>query len=277
MFRQRVATAAALLGLFLPTLFYQPIEPFAVFTLILIAIAGWEWSRLNGLAEIPARIVGLALGSLLAFGWWRGGLVLELTTLWLMVSLFWVLIGAWVLACGAVGWLHWPASLRLIGGVLILAAAWVAIVQARQLGLGFLLSILTLVWMADIAAYFGGKAFGRHKLAPTISPGKSWEGVLSGVLGVLLLVAVWLWLDRSGFTDQTSLFFRLWAWSPMLLVPAVLLLVAMSVVGDLVESLVKRSIGIKDSSQLLPGHGGVLDRVDALLPLLPLAMMFATL
>lgn len=178
---------------------------------------------------------------------------------------------------GVDGWRHWPALARLWGGLLLIAAAWLAMVQARQLGLGFLLSALTLVWMADVAAYFGGKAFGRRKLAPTISPGKSWEGAFSGMAGVLLLAAVWLWLDRQGLTDQPSLFSRLWALGPWLAVPAILFLSAMSVVGDLVESLVKRSAGMKDSSQLLPGHGGVLDRVDALLPVLPLAMMFATL
>jgi phosphatidate cytidylyltransferase len=145
-----------------------------------------------------------------------------------------------------------------------------------MLGLGFLLSVLTLVWMADISAYFGGKTFGRHKLAPTVSPGKSWEGVFSGMAGVLLLAPGWLWIDAQEVFAQPSLFSRLWAWGPVLAVLGGVFLVTMSVVGDLVESLVKRSAGMKDSSQLLPGHGGVLDRVDALLPVLPLAMMLAT-
>lgn len=277
MLKQRVITALVLLALLLPALFYPRIEPFALLTLLLIVAAGWEWSRLNGLAEAAARLVGLALGGVLGLVWWQGGLARDLATLWSAAGVLWVLLGGWMLRRGVDGWRRWPAAARLWGGLLLIAAAWLAMVQARQLGLGFLLSALTLVWMADIAAYFGGKAFGRRKLAPTISPGKSWEGVFSGMAGVLLLAAVWLWLDRQGLTDQPSLFSRLWALGPWLAVPAILFLSAMSVVGDLVESLVKRSAGMKDSSQLLPGHGGVLDRVDALLPVLPLAMMFATL
>ncbi len=277
MLKQRVITALVLLALLLPALFYPRIEPFALLTLLLIVAAGWEWSRLNGLAEAAARLVGLALGGVLGVVWWQGGLARDLATFWSATGVLWVLLGGWMLRRGVDGWRRWPAAARLWGGLLLIAAAWLAMVQARQLGLGFLLSALTLVWMADIAAYFGGKAFGRRKLAPTISPGKSWEGVFSGMAGVLLLAAVWLWLDRRGLTDQPSLFSRLWALGPWLAVPAILFLSAMSVVGDLVESLVKRSAGMKDSSQLLPGHGGVLDRVDALLPVLPLAMMFATL
>lgn len=178
---------------------------------------------------------------------------------------------------GVPGWARWPVALRLWVGLFLIACAWLALVQARLTGIGFLLSVLVLVWMADIAAYFGGKALGRRKLAPTISPGKSWEGVVSGLVGVFLLAAGWLWADMQGLGDRNSLYAQLWAKGPALAVLGLLFLVAMSVVGDLVESLVKRSAGVKDSSQLLPGHGGVLDRVDALLPVLPLAMMLATL
>jgi len=277
MLKQRVITALVMLALLLPALFYPRIEPFALLTLVLIALAGWEWSRLNGLPDGAARGVGLALGVALGLFWQFGGAALPWTALWWLAGLIWVVLGSWVLSRGTTGWLHWPVWARLLVGLMLIAAAWLALVQARLLGLGFLLSVLTLVWMADIAAYFGGRAFGRRKLAPTISPGKSWEGVISGMLGVLLLAGAWLWLDGHGWTDRTSLFSRLWTWSPLLAVPAVLFLSAMSVMGDLLESLVKRSAGMKDSSQLLPGHGGVLDRVDALLPLLPLAMVLATL
>ena len=127
--------------------------------------------------------------------------------------------------------------------------------------------------MADVAAYAGGKTFGKRKLAPTLSPGKSWEGALSGALGVVILGLVWVWIDGQGWSDSLSLFSLLWAHGPVWALLAVLGMSAMSVVGDLLESLVKRSAGMKDSSQLLPGHGGVLDRVDALLPVLPLAML----
>ena len=156
-------------------------------------------------------------------------------------------------------------------------AAWLAVAQARFIGIEFLLSVLLLVWTADVFAYFAGRAFGgrfsRGKLAPSISPGKSWEGVWGGMTGVLLLALGWLWLGAG-----QSLYARLaqkHGLAVMLL--TAVFMVALSVVGDLVESLIKRSAGAKDSSGLLPGHGGVLDRVDALLPTLPLALMLASL
>jgi phosphatidate cytidylyltransferase len=139
---------------------------------------------------------------------------------------------------------------------------------------------LLLVWMADIAAYAAGRAFGlkftKNKLAPAISPGKSWEGAWGGMIGVLVLGVAWAVADRELDAQVPSLYSRLAAAGWWLLPIAALFLSAMSVVGDLVESLVKRSAGMKDSSNLLPGHGGVLDRVDALLPVLPLAMLLAS-
>jgi phosphatidate cytidylyltransferase len=143
-----------------------------------------------------------------------------------------------------------------------------------------LLSVLTLVWIADVAAYFVGRALGGRfigrKLAPAISPGKSWEGALGGALAVLVLGVVWVLVEidlalpiqERGIQGQL-----LDRHGAVLLALALLFLTAMSIVGDLVESLLKRNAGVKDSSGLLPGHGGVLDRVDALLPVLPLAMM----
>lgn len=277
MLRQRIITALVLLALLLPALFYPSINPFALLTLVLIVAAGWEWARLNGMPGRTALLTGAAFGMALGLFWWFGGASGHLRGLWLLAAALWVPLAAAMLYRGVPGWGRWPAGARLAGGLLLVACAWLALVQARLLGLGFLLSVLTLVWMADIAAYFGGKAFGRRKLAPSISPGKSWEGVFSGMAGVALLALGWIWLDARGHTDGPSLFTRLWDLGPLLAVPALLLLTAMSVAGDLVESLVKRSAGMKDSSQLLPGHGGVLDRVDALLPVLPMAMMFATL
>ena len=169
-------------------------------------------------------------------------------------------------------WLRWP--LGLAG----LWLAWLALAQARVIGINFLLSVMCVVWVADISAYFAGRAFGRRKLAPTISPGKSWEGVAGGVAGVLLLASGWLWLDGHFSLDSPSLFLllrqRLEIGGLLL---ATLLLTALSVMGDLFESLVKRAAGAKDSSALLPGHGGVLDRVDALLPVLPAALALISL
>ena len=141
-----------------------------------------------------------------------------------------------------------------------------------------MLSIFCLVWMADVAAYFGGKTWGRRKLAPSISPGKSWEGVWTGMVGVLLLAALWIWIDGAFKVDGPSVYSRFWVgFGPVGMAVALLALSGLSVVGDLVESLVKRAAGAKDSSQLLPGHGGVLDRVDALLPVVPAAMALLSL
>ncbi len=273
MLRQRVVTAVAMLLVLLPALFHPQIEPFAALSLVLIVAAGWEWGRLNGLASFWALASGVALGLALALLWWTGHVQQPLPALWWTVGIMWVLLATLMLRRGVLRWADWPVWPRRLLGWLLIACAWLALVQARLLGLEFLLSVLVLVWTADVAAYFGGKAFGRRKLAPSVSPGKSWEGVYSGVLGVALVGALWLHLDRLGVTQGGSLFQRLWSdwgWGAVLVLAG---LVAMSVAGDLVESLVKRSAGVKDSSRLLPGHGGVLDRVDALLPVLPLAMM----
>ena len=186
-----------------------------------------------------------------------------------------------LLRAGVPGWPAVPRALRLAGGIFALVAAWLALIHARNMGLNFLLSILLLVWVADVFAYFAGRAFGlrftRRKLAPGISPGKSWEGVWGGMVGVLALAVCWVLADGYFAARTPSLFTLLATKGWLILAMGVVLLAAMSVVGDLVESLVKRSAGAKDSSALLPGHGGVLDRVDALLPTLPLAMLLVSL
>jgi phosphatidate cytidylyltransferase len=152
-----------------------------------------------------------------------------------------------------------------------------ALASARARGLNFILSSFCIVWMADIAAYAGGRLFGRRKLAPAISPGKSWEGVWTGLAGVVLLGLVWLWLTPPDIADPSvfSVLRDRFGWAGAGL--ALLGLGGMSVLGDLIESLAKRAAGVKDSSGLLPGHGGVLDRVDALLPVLPAVMALCTL
>jgi phosphatidate cytidylyltransferase len=138
--------------------------------------------------------------------------------------------------------------------------------------------VFCLVWVADIAAYFGGRRFGKRKLAPSISPGKSWEGVYSGMVGVFLLMLLWRALESRFSADSASLFGQLLSKLGLLGgMAALALLAGMSVVGDLMESLVKRAAGAKDSSRLLPGHGGVLDRIDALLPVFPLSLAVLSL
>ncbi|MCO5122903.1 MAG: phosphatidate cytidylyltransferase [Rhizobacter sp.] len=274
MLKQRVITAIVLLALLLPALFADAVWPFALFTLAMVAAAGWEWGRLNGLRDIGALVLAaivlaLCIGSI-ELGWFFAPPAL----LWMLATLLWVLGGAWAIRRGVAGWAGHAPLARQVTGVVALALAWLAFAHARAIGINFLLSVLCLVWMADIAAYFGGRRFGRRKLAPAISPGKSWEGVWSGMAGVLLLGLVWsMWIDTRLAVDSPSLYGLLFARLGVVgAVIALIFLAAMSVVGDLVESLVKRSAGAKDSSRLLPGHGGVLDRIDALLPAVPLAL-----
>jgi len=277
MLAQRVATALVLLALWLPTLWMQSPWPFMVLTLILISTAAWEWARLNGAAAGAAWASGVALAAagLLAAGALPA--IHDAVALWWLAAGVWIVGGALVLRAGPPHWATLPRPLRIGAGLALLAVAWWALAQARIVGVNYLLSVLCVVWMADIAAYFGGRAFGRRKLAPTISPGKSWEGVASGMVGVLLLAALWMAFDARVATDSASLFTQLrQRLGVPFMVVAVLCLVAMSVVGDLFESLIKRAVGAKDSSGLLPGHGGVLDRFDALLPVLPCALALTT-
>jgi phosphatidate cytidylyltransferase len=279
MLKQRVITALILLAVLLPALFYPTPYPFCAVALVFIAAAGWEWGRLNACNHVVSAIMGVCCLLICGVAWYGGLLERRLPLLWTMTGAVWVLAGAWLLRRGVAGWPGIPRLARLPAGLAALCLAWLAMGQARVMGIDFLLSILLLVWVADIFAYFAGRAFGgrfsKGKLAPTISPGKSWEGVWGGMLGVVILAFAWVLLDGS---SGNSLYSRLWVrHGPVVLLIAVLFLSTMSVVGDLVESLIKRSAGAKDSSRLLPGHGGVLDRVDALLPALPLAMMLVSL
>lgn len=281
MLKQRVITALILLAILLPAMFYATPVPFCAVALILIAAGGWEWGRLNAMGSTVSLLLGLFMAILCGLTWYAGWLEKPLPVLWTLAGGAWVLIGGALLHVGVTGWPRIPKALRMVGGMAALWLAWLAVSQARVMGIEFLLSVLLLVWVADIAAYICGRAWGgrftQGKLAPAISPGKSWEGVWGGMIGVLALGVAWALADRALQAQVPSLYSRLAAhnWGLMLL--ACVFLTAMSVVGDLVESLVKRSAGAKDSSGLLPGHGGVLDRVDAMLPALPLAMMLVSL
>jgi phosphatidate cytidylyltransferase len=157
-----------------------------------------------------------------------------------------------------------------------LVSCFVAILALYLKSPLFLISAMALVWIADIGAYFSGKAFGKRKLAPSISPGKSWEGAIGGAIAVVLLSALTVLLAPSvGWLQDTFVVYlqakRGWGLTVVILV----VICAFSVIGDLFESMLKRRAGIKDSSNLLPGHGGVLDRIDALVPVLPLAALIA--
>ena len=283
MLKQRIITAIIMLAILLPALFYSTPTPFCAIALVLIAAAGWEWGRLNACSQVVSLLFGLLLAALCGLAWYAGLLGKPMPMLWILAGSAWVLAGSALLRIGVAGWSDIARPLRLVGGMAALWLAWLAVAQARVMGINFLLSVLLLVWVADIFAYAAGRTLGgrftKNKLAPAISPGKSWEGVWGGVAGVVLLAMVWAWLERSGASALSgSLYARLWAQHGVLvMLLGVMFLAAMSVVGDLVESLVKRSAGAKDSSGLLPGHGGVLDRVDALLPAVPLAMMLVSL
>lgn len=273
MLRQRVVTALVLVGLLLAALTMSQDWPFALLTLVLISAAGWEWGRLNQAGGSLAVGMGAALA---VGGVWALSHNWQSSTphaVWWCAAGLWVVAGAIALRSGPKLWPQLPATARWVLGLATLWMAWLALAHARAIGINFLLSVLCLVWMADVAAYFGGRAFGRRKLAPSISPGKSWEGVWSGAAGVLVLAPAWMWIDTHFGVDGLSLYSRLvqnlgWVVTGL----GLLALCGLSVVGDLVESMVKRAAGAKDSSSLLPGHGGVLDRVDALLPVMPAAM-----
>jgi phosphatidate cytidylyltransferase len=275
----RVITAIVLLALLLPALYAPVAWPFAALSLVLIAAAAWEWARLNGVATVAA--LGPAALLALAGGWavYSAAVGQVPASWWWGATLAWVLGGALALHGGPAAWPRWPAPLRLLVGLVLLWVGWLALVQARAVSVNFVLSVLCIVWVADIGAYAAGRSFGRRKLAPSISPGKTWEGVYGGLVGVALLGLVWtLWIDTALPVDGPSLFSHLrtkFGWPGLIGGAAVL--AALSVVGDLFESLVKRAAGAKDSSRLLPGHGGVLDRIDALLPVLPVALALRAL
>ncbi len=253
---RRVVTALVLAPLFLAALFLLPHPLFALFLGLILLLAAWEWC---GLCELGAigKAAALAVCSLLAV------LALLLEMLWPVAV---VGTGFWVVAACAVvlfprGRAFWSLrSVRLGAGLLVLIPAWSALVllQAGTLGPWLVLWTMLMVWATDIGGYFVGRAFGRHKLAPAVSPGKTIEGLLGGVVAALLV-------------SLTMVFAGGLAAALGLVIVITVLVVAASVFGDLFESLAKRVAGAKDSGTLLPGHGGVLDRIDAVLAAAPVA------
>ena len=278
MLRQRVITALVLLAVLLPAIFYASPEPFVALVLVLISAGAWEWAKLNGVGKNNAVAVGVLCSLVCLLAWYAGALQnpQRFRGFWIAIGLFWLFVALVLLKSGVAGWAKIPQSARLVSGFMMICVAWLAVAQAKFIGTNFLLSVLLLVWAADIFAYFAGKNFGgrfaKTKLAPSISPGKSWEGVWGGTTGVLVLAFCWQFADQYFQATVLSQYSQWLRHGWLFFLIATLLMTAMSVAGDLMESLVKRSAGAKDSSNLLPGHGGVLDRVDALLPVLPLAM-----
>lgn len=281
MLKQRVITALVMLAFLLPALFAPMAWPFALLMLLMAGAAAWEWGRLNSAPAAVAVAMGLGVAAACGLAMWAGWVRVGPSIAWWVAFGVWVLGGALALKVGPGAWHTVPRAARWLLGAAAIWTAWLALSSAKATGINFILSIFCLVWVADIAAYFGGKAFGRRKLALAISPGKSWEGAWSGMAGVQLLALAWIQIDKHwnlGQVDSASVFTVLLSRFDVAgLVLILVFLSAMSIVGDLVESLVKRSAGAKDSSGLLPGHGGVLDRVDALLPVFPIAMALSTL
>lgn len=286
MLKQRIITALVLLAALVASLWAANPLWFAGLSLAFITAAGWEWGRLNTAPPVLHWITALAtllVCVLLAFAWQGAGgrqLLQETRVPWWLAGLAWLIVGPLLLRVGVARWHAVPCGVRLVGGVIALCLAWGALVLWRLWGVNTLLSVLALVWAADVGAYAAGRTWGRHKLAPSISPGKSWEGVVGGWVAVAILALLWMAVDGlfGQHLDSPSIYtmYREMLGVPTL-IASVWLLACMSVVGDLVESLVKRSAGMKDSSRLLPGHGGVLDRIDALLPTLPLAFSLLAL
>jgi phosphatidate cytidylyltransferase len=274
MLKTRVITALVLLAVLLPILFLLPAIYIGIFFLVALLTAAWEWSRLLAPdAKRSAYLYALFSLAIILFLLGMQNVSWQFSLL-LLAVIFWFFIAPFILAKGMNLSLQKLRPFYVLLGLILLPATWFALVFLRELGLVFLLSSMALVWVADIGAYFIGKAFGKRKLAVQISPGKSVEGAVGG----LVLCYVYA-LACVFFLPFESTLFGAWAirfgWIPMFLMVTVL--TVFSIFGDLFESQLKRLAGVKDSSHLLPGHGGVLDRVDALIPTMPIAALLAGL
>lgn len=262
MLKTRIITAVVLLLVFSAGLIFTSIDVFALGLGFIVAAGAWEWGRMSGLLNEDAQTAYAAVVG-----------VVSLIALYLPYSAVWI---QWLMLVGMLFWLSVPAlfylsprqpamaaadAVLLSIGLLVFVVAAVAIQYLRsfapEASSWLLLYALCIVWTMDIGAYFSGRRFGHRKLAPTISPGKTWEGVYGGLVATgLLMLIVMLAAD---FADGNRL----------KLLVATLLAAMVSVLGDLYESRIKRAAGVKDSSQLLPGHGGVLDRLDGVVAALP--------
>ncbi len=254
MLRARIITALILAPLVIAAIYLLPLAGYAAFFWLIAAAGAYEWAGLAGIASAAGRIAYLVPLAVLALVTWRFPEYWQLI-LWLGAG-FWVLAAIAVLAYPRGGRLSVQPVLAIPAGLLVGWSAWMALVviRAEPGGATWVLWLLFLVWGADIGAYFAGRRFGRRKLAPAVSPGKTWEGLIGGTLVSLLLTLAML-VPMGAFA--------LW-WAPVIVA-----LVAVSVFGDLFESVMKRARGVKDSGALLPGHGGALDRIDSVVAVLP--------
>lgn len=282
MFKQRVITALILAPLALMAVFYLPLAGFALFISAAFLLGAWEWSGLCGLASNAMRGVYVILTAIifaLLYWQWPAPLHWPVEQNVLLSTLLLAGIGWWVLAIVLV--LTYPKSQKLwagsdwgkaLMGWLTLIPAWVAVLFIRSTdytasnftGAWLIFCLLALVWAADIGGYIVGKPFGKHKLLPKVSPGKTVEGMLGGLALVALVVTVVAWLQD--WPAQTGIWYV-----------SALLLTVLSVFGDLTESMFKRVAGKKDSGAFLPGHGGILDRIDSLTATAPLFAIIVAL
>lgn len=258
----RLRTALIALPVFLGALFYLPRAGWAVFLALWLLIGAWEWGALARW-QLPARIAFLAATALLCAVLWLAvivpGNVGAANVLYGVTIVFWVVVAPlWM----ARGWrVLWP--LPLVGtGAVVLLPLWLALVQLQARPV-LLLILMAIVWISDTAAFLCGKRWGKRKLAPAISPGKTWEGVA----GALVCVALYYLILNANFADGLGVIQGITG------LAVFLVLAILGVEGDLFESWIKRTAGVKDSGTVLPGHGGILDRVDALTPSMPAAVL----
>ena len=271
MLKTRVITAVTAVLVLLAALFYFPNWGWGIFSVLIVLAACWEWSRLCAFSA-RTNVVFLALSALLC------AIVLfqYLNTshpLWMQRSaqaLFIAAAAFWLVAVPLWLKMAWRPRLPALAGVagwMVVFPAWTALLLLHDASPFLLLSILAIVWAADIGAYFAGKRFGKTKLAPAVSPGKTWEGVVGGLIGVMGYFFVWF---AAVYYFGASWALQLLQFGALL--PLVFLVLGgVSVIGDLFESWMKRGAGMKDSSNLLPGHGGILDRIDGVTSALPIA------
>ena len=274
MLATRVLTAVVLIPLVLAGLFLLPPLGWGAAALVAMVVAAAEWASLAryGRSMWLLFVVGtLLLGTNLllspfsGFGrGWPSGIVLAVCG---TATVFWlVVVPPWL----ALRWKPASSLSMAVTGWIVLIGAWVAVVELQARSPWLLLAAMALVWIADTAAYFSGRAFGKHRLAPEVSPGKTWEGVYGALVAVAIYAALLVPLAApAGFAGPvTPLAIAVW-------IGLALALTVHSIMGDLYESLLKRQAGVKDSGRVLPGHGGVLDRIDALLATMPVAALLA--
>lgn len=270
MLKQRVITAVFLLCFFLAALLWLPPVGWLLLTSLVGGLAAWEWGGLARLAPAPRGLFALfvavactGLGGVAGLAHSGPPTSIVLVVAYCASAAFWLgLAPLWLRHRWSLGS---PLVALALGVVVILPPA-LALAHLRQISPILLLFAMSLVWIADIAAYFTGRAFGRHKLAPAISPGKTWEGAAGAVAAVVVFG-----LAVAAFSGRGPEGAGRWVIGIVLL----LMLTAISIVGDLFESLMKRQAGVKDSGAILPGHGGVLDRIDSLTSTLPLVGLVA--